>query len=109
LLINASDSPVFPIAENKLEKKSIQEEPLSREILQDLSFSVQPVNCSIGGTKWSGEKRRLRICFLASMMSNGGSIEAGWVDIRSIALDSLQSLIGSVTQETYLFHSSGAR
>jgi ATP-binding cassette subfamily B protein len=37
---------------------------------------------------------------------NKGSVEIDGIDVRDIALESLGEIIGMVTQETYLFHSS---
>jgi ATP-binding cassette subfamily B protein len=107
------DLSVLPIAHNKSDHvaplpvdNDVQEEVSQRPILQDLSFRVQPGQLvALVGPSGAG---KTTITYLISRLYDvsSGVVELDGLDIRNIALESLQSLVGIVTQETYLFHAS---
>lgn len=77
-----------------------------RQTLHQLSFHIQPGQLvALVGPSGAG---KTTITYLVSRLFDvdEGSVTIDGHDIRDITLESLSELIGMVTQETYLFHSS---
>jgi len=74
--------------------------------LREVSFEIQPGQlAALVGPSGAG---KTTITYLLPRLYDvdGGSVEIDGHDVREIALTSLSELIGVVTQETYLFHTS---
>jgi ATP-binding cassette subfamily B protein len=74
--------------------------------LQDVDLEVQPGQlAALVGPSGAG---KTTITYLVPRMYDvqGGAVEIDGIDIRKIKLASLGEIIGMVTQETYLFHTS---
>jgi ATP-binding cassette, subfamily B, bacterial len=80
---------------------------LGREwTLEDVDFEIQPGQlAALVGPSGAG---KTTITYLVPRMYdvNEGSMEIDGTDVREIKLASLGEIIGMVTQETYLFHTS---
>jgi ATP-binding cassette subfamily B protein len=77
-----------------------------RQTLRDLSFRIQPGQlAALVGPSGAG---KTTITYLVSRLFDvdEGSVCIDGHDIRDLTLESLSDLVGTVTQETYLFHSS---
>ncbi len=82
-----------------------QEEP-TRPTLNDISFTIQPGQlAALVGPSGAG---KTTITYLVPRLYDvdGGAVEIDGHDVRDVALASLGSLVGTVTQETYLLHAS---
>jgi ATP-binding cassette subfamily B protein len=74
--------------------------------LQDVSFVVPAgTTTALVGETGSG---KTTIGYLAARLYdvNEGSVSIGGVDVRDLSFGALSSLVGVVSQETYLFHAS---
>jgi ATP-binding cassette subfamily B protein len=74
--------------------------------LYDIDFEVRPGQlAALVGPSGSGKST---IGLLTARMYDvsAGAVEIDGVDVRDVTLESLGSVIGMVTQETYLFHST---
>jgi ATP-binding cassette, subfamily B, bacterial len=74
--------------------------------LEDVDFEIQPGQlAALVGPSGAG---KTTITYLVPRMYdvNEGSVEIDGTDVREIKLASLGEIIGMVTQETYLFHTS---
>jgi ATP-binding cassette subfamily B protein len=74
--------------------------------LQDVSFTVPAgTTTALVGETGSG---KTTLGYLAARLYDvkQGSVSIGGVDVREISFDRLATLVGVVSQETYLFHSS---
>jgi len=74
--------------------------------LEDVDFEIQPGQlAALVGPSGAG---KTTITYLVPRMYdvNEGSMEIDGTDVREIKLTSLGDIIGMVTQETYLFHTS---
>lgn len=94
------------VASSSGEKDATREEPMPPAMLRNLSFSIKPGQLvALVGPSGAG---KTTITYLVSRLYDvdSGTIEIDGHDIREIALSSLENLIGVVTQETYLFHTS---
>ncbi len=74
--------------------------------LQDVSFVVPAgTTTALVGETGSG---KTTLGYLAARLydADRGSVSIGGVDVRRLSFDALASLVGVVSQETYLFHAS---
>ena len=74
--------------------------------LQDVSFTVPAgTKTALVGETGSG---KTTLGYLAARLydANEGSVSIGGVDVRDLSFSRLAELVGVVSQETYLFHSS---
>ena len=74
--------------------------------LQDVSFAVPAgTTTALVGETGSG---KTTLGYLAARLYDidRGSVSIGGVDVRDLSFDTLASLVGVVSQETYLFHAS---
>jgi ATP-binding cassette subfamily B protein len=74
--------------------------------LEDVSFTVPAGSTTaIVGETGSG---KTTLAYLTARLYDvvGGSVSIGGVDVRDMTFDALAALVGVVSQETYLFHSS---
>ncbi len=94
-----SPEPVVPTA------KSVEiEEP--RITLNDLSFAIQPGQlAALVGPSGAG---KTTMTYLVPRLYDvdSGSVEIDGHNVKDVTLESLGSVVGVVTQETYLFHAS---
>ncbi len=82
------------------------EKPKRQIMLQDLSFTAKPGQLvALVGPSGSG-KTTITYLLLRLYDVDCGAIEIDRRDVRKIEMASLGNLIGTVTQETYLFHAS---
>jgi ATP-binding cassette subfamily B protein len=82
-----------------------QEEP-TRLTLNDITFTIQPGQlAALVGPSGAG---KTTITYLVPRLYDvdGGAVEIDGHNVKDIALASLGSLVGTVTQETYLLHAS---
>ena len=79
-------------------------EPIDKWTLQNIDFTIQPGQlAALVGPSGAG-KTTLTYLLPRLYDPNIGSIEIDGIDLRHIKLESLSTIIGMVTQETYLFH-----
>jgi ATP-binding cassette subfamily B protein len=81
------------------------EEP-SRQTLEDISFTIKPGQlAALVGPSGAG---KTTITYLVPRLYDvdSGEVEIDGHNVKDVALASLGSLVGVVTQETYLFHAS---
>ena len=74
--------------------------------LRDVSFTVRAgTNTAIVGETGAG---KTTVGYLAARLYevDRGRVTVGGVDVRDLSFDALASLVGVVSQETYLFHAS---
>jgi len=74
--------------------------------LEDVSFTVPPgTKTALVGETGSG---KTTLGYLAARLYdvNEGSVSIAGVDVRELSFASLSSMVGVVSQETYLFHAS---
>ena len=74
--------------------------------LQDVSFAVPAgTTTALVGETGAG---KTTLGYLAARLydANRGSVSIGGVDVRDLSFGALSSLVGVVSQETYLFHAS---
>lgn len=93
-----------PVVED--EDDALLHEALPRTTLQDLSFHIKPGQLvALVGPSGAG---KTTITYLLSRLyeADSGCIEIDGYDIKNIDLDDLSSVVGTVTQETYLFHTT---
>jgi len=77
--------------------------------LHDIDFAAEPGQLvALVGPSGSG---KTSTTYLVPRLydTQGGAVEIDGLDVRSIRLESLGEVIGVVTQETYLFHSTVAQ
>ncbi len=83
----------------------ITEDPV-RLTLNNVSFEIQPGQlAALVGPSGAG---KTTMTYLVPRLYDvdGGAVEIDGHNVKDIKLDSLSELIGTVTQETYLFHAS---
>jgi ATP-binding cassette subfamily B protein len=80
----------------------------SRTILNDISFHVRPGQVAAFVGPSGAGKTTITALVPRFYDPQGGSVLVDGHDIRRVKLDSLRRHIGIVTQETYLFHDTGA-
>jgi ATP-binding cassette, subfamily B, bacterial len=79
---------------------------IERPALDDISFDVQPGQLTaLVGPSGAG---KTTITYLVPRLYdvNGGAVTIDGHDVRDVTLESLGEVIGVVTQETYLFHTT---
>jgi ATP-binding cassette subfamily B protein len=77
--------------------------------LEDVSLDIQPGQlAALVGPSGAG---KTTITYLVPRLYDAqrGSVRIDGIDVRAIALESLGEIVGSVTQETYLFHTTVRR
>jgi ATP-binding cassette subfamily B protein len=87
-----------------LESVAVQERASGQQVLFDVSFVAEPGQLvALVGPSGAG---KTTISHLAARIYDvtGGSVRINGVDVRDVALASLQEVIGVVTQEAHLFH-----
>ena len=80
--------------------------PASRSPLEDIDFEVKPGQLvALVGPSGAG---KTTTTYLIPRLYDvdSGSVEIDGLDVRQISLQSIGQIVGFVTQETYLFHSS---
>jgi ATP-binding cassette, subfamily B, bacterial len=85
---------------------ALAEEPAARAALHDVSFEIRPGQLvALVGPSGAG---KTTITYLLARLydAESGSVEIDGHNVKQIELASLSELIGVVTQETYLFHTS---
>jgi ATP-binding cassette subfamily B protein len=96
----AQSNPVSPLA-----VAHTPEEP-SRQTLNGISFTIKPGQlAALVGPSGAG---KTTITYLVPRLYDvdSGEVEIDGHNVKDVALASLGSLVGMVTQETYLFHAS---
>jgi ATP-binding cassette subfamily B protein len=96
----AQSNPISPLA-----VAHTPEEPL-RQTLNDISFTIQPGQlAALVGPSGAG---KTTVTYLVPRLYDvdSGEVEIDGHNVKDVALASLGSLVGMVTQETYLFHAS---
>jgi ATP-binding cassette subfamily B protein len=96
----AQSNPISPLA-----IAHTPEEP-PRQTLNDISFTIKPGQlAALVGPSGAG---KTTITYLVPRLYDvdGGAVEIDGHNVKDVALASLGSLVGMVTQETYLFHAS---
>ena len=74
--------------------------------LKDIDFKVEPGQlAALVGPSGSG-KTTIALLLARIYDVEAGSVMIDGIDVRDVTLESLGSIIGIVTQETYLFHST---
>lgn len=79
---------------------------IPRQTLHNLSFHIQPGQlAALVGPSGAG---KTTITYLVPRLFDvdEGSVEMDGHDVRDLTMESLSELVGTVTQETYLFHST---
>ncbi|HST86795.1 MAG TPA: ATP-binding cassette domain-containing protein, partial [Ktedonobacterales bacterium] len=96
----AQANPISPLA-----VAHTPEEPL-RQTLNDISFTIKPGQlAALVGPSGAG---KTTVTYLVPRLYDvdSGEVEIDGHNVKDVALASLGSLVGMVTQETYLFHAS---
>ena len=100
----AGEQEKHPVPVASTEDKGSQEQ--ARQALKNISFTVKPGQLvALVGPSGAG---KTTITYMIPRLYDveSGAVEIDGVNVKDIALASLSDLIGVVTQETYLFHSS---
>lgn len=95
-----------PISPMPLALTTSDEEDTARLTLNDLSFTIQPGQlAALVGPSGAG---KTTITYMVPRLYDvdSGSVEIDGHNVKDIALSSLGTLVGMVTQETYLLHAS---
>ncbi|GHO94479.1 ABC transporter [Reticulibacter mediterranei] len=96
----AQSNPISPLA-----VVHTPEEP-AHQTLNDISFTIKPGQlAALVGPSGAG---KTTITYLVPRLYDvdSGEVEIDGHNVKDVALSSLGSLVGMVTQETYLFHAS---
>lgn len=101
-----SPEPVALSHEPEIELAELVEPVEPRATLSNVSFDIQPGQlAALVGPSGAG---KTTITYLVPRLydADSGSVEIDGHNVKDIALSSLGDVVGVVTQETYLFHSS---
>jgi ATP-binding cassette subfamily B protein len=96
------------LAENSISADSEVSEPTARAPFElvDIDFEIEPGQlAALVGPSGSG-KTTIALLVPRIYDVDAGSVAIDGIDVRDLALASLGNIIGLVTQETYLFHST---
>ncbi len=98
----------YPTAEQvslaSLESVAVLDKRVSSQVLEDISFSVEPGQMvALVGPSGAG---KTTITNLVARLYDvtGGSVQVGGHDVREVTLQSLHDTIGYVTQDAHMFH-----
>jgi ATP-binding cassette subfamily B protein len=98
----------YPTAEQvslaSLESVAVLDKRVSSQVLEDISFSVEPGQMiALVGPSGAG---KTTITNLVARLYDvtGGSVQVGGHDVREVTLESLHDTIGYVTQDAHMFH-----
>ena len=98
----------YPTAEQvslaSLESVAVLDKRASSQVLEDISFSVEPGQMvALVGPSGAG---KTTITNLVARLYDvtGGSVQVGGHDVREVTLQSLHDTIGYVTQDAHMFH-----
>jgi len=98
----------YPSAEDvslaSLEAVAVLEATERKEVLHDISFRVEPGQMvALVGPSGAG---KTTISSLVARLhdTSGGAVRINGIDVRDATLDSLQDVVGMVTQDPHLFH-----
>ena len=98
----------YPTAEQvslaSLESVAVLDKRVSSQVLEDISFSVEPGQMvALVGPSGAG---KTTITNLVARLYDvtGGSVRVGGHDVREVTLQSLHDTIGYVTQDAHMFH-----
>ncbi|MSP78955.1 MAG: ABC transporter ATP-binding protein [Dehalococcoidia bacterium] len=108
-IANAPDAKPLPTNEGRIEFQHVSLEYVpGRKALDDVSFTVRPGQMvALVGPSGAG-KSSLTYLVLRLYDSTSGCVLVDGQDIKTVTLESLRRNIGTVTQETFLFHASVA-
>ncbi len=89
-----------------LEKVARIESRDNREVLHDLSFVAEPGHMvALVGPSGAGKSTMTHL--LARLYDvTSGAVRVGGYDVRDVTLQSLESVVGYVTQDAHMFHDS---
>ncbi|WP_239063292.1 ABC transporter ATP-binding protein [Streptomyces sp. SID13031] len=98
----------YPTAEQvslaSLESVAVLDKRASAQVLEDISFSVEPGQMvALVGPSGAG---KTTITNLVARLYDvtGGTVRIGGEDVRDVTLESLHDTIGYVTQDAHMFH-----
>lgn len=101
-----SHTPVKKAPMSKIRLKALLDTPKRSATLTNLSFEIKPGQLvALVGPSGAG---KTTITYLISRLYDvdSGAVEIDGYNVKKIAAESLGDLIGVVTQESYLFHTS---
>jgi ATP-binding cassette subfamily B protein len=102
----ASSSPLAPDVEASAMELALENERPRDWNLDDVDFEIRPGQlAALVGPSGAG---KTTMTYLVPRLydASDGAVEIDDIDVRRIKLESLGQIIGVVTQETYLFHTS---
>ena len=106
-LIKQEEGPKRPVSpEPVVPTVNVEEVEEPRITLNDVSFDIQPGQlAALVGPSGAG-KTTMTYMVPRLYDVDGGSVEIDGHNVKDVTLESLGSVVGVVTQETYLFHAS---
>ena len=103
-VVDRENATVLAPIRHRLEFRNVFFRYDTRDVLQDISFTVFPGKVvAIVGRSGSGKTTLVNL-IPRFYDPNQGAIFIDGIDLRSVTLHSLRAQIGVVTQETFLFH-----
>src|SRR5829696_2741640 len=106
--VPAASLPIDGLTANRINNGSETLEPVARAPFElvDIDFEIEPGQlAALVGPSGSG-KTTIALMVPRIYDVDSGSVAIDGIDVRDLTLASLGNIIGLVTQETYLFHST---